>query len=176
MIWKPLDGWNIYKFRCGQWEPSVAPALLFPVCLPGLVTNGYCGCCGSPSVAAVPLVVVDGGHRDRLYTLHLTFTAPVTGWSLMMHIDHEPCVIWFLASGCLVSLSARASRGVSDRANNLDSSAMESFRRRLQQMAIKPRLRRGKETVMILGRCSMSRCWCTHFGISLDGCLSSNSR
>ena len=66
---------------------------------PARAGNGYCGCCGSPSVAAVPLVVVDGGHRDCLYTLHLTFTAPVTGWSPMKPSAHWPRALRDLVPG-----------------------------------------------------------------------------
>ena len=75
------------------------------------------------------------------------------------------------ASGCQESLSSKPSRSVSDSAHNLDRAATESFRRRLQQLAIGRALdidREREESVVIMVHChchcSLSCCCCCPAG------------
>ena len=80
------------------------------------------------------------------------------------------------ASGCQESLSSKPSRSVSDSAHNLDRAATESFRRRLQQLAIGRALdidREREESVVIIMvhchcHCSLSRCCCCPAGRAAD--------
>ena len=91
-----------------------------------------------------------------------------------LHIDHEHYVIRAFASGCQESLSSKPSRSVSDSAHNLDRAATESFRRRLQQLAIGRALdidREREESVVIIMvhcHCSLSRCCCCPAGRAAD--------